>query len=167
MTASTRDAGLPGAPEPLACTWCLGACETQAPCAVHIGGCDCSTGTVGCAQCSGTGFEPCTVCDSSKHPAVDVIDGLPLCAECVRLDQEDQVRAKQQARLTIHLEAKRRIDRTLWLGLDLRVRWHLIAIGAVTTDALDGTPIISEAVSAQMVLNILKGIAHRPAARTA
>lgn len=160
----------PSAPTPLQCTVCLGAGFGAAPCALHVGGCDCAgfdSRDAPCEHCDGTGEEPCVVCDAFGRPAVEVLDGEPLCADCVRLTRADEAQHRREVRLTIHLEAKRRIDRDLWMRLDQNVRWNLLCRGVVTTDEGDGTPIISDAVSAQLVLDLIKSLAASPARRTA
>jgi hypothetical protein len=113
-----------------------------------------------CSKCDGTGRVPCYVCDARDRPAVERIDGDPLCADCARWVREDMAR-DYAAVPCVPVErpglVATRLDRQLWARLDARVKLHLLARGLVSIDA-NGHPIISGDVAALVVQDLVRAM---------
>jgi hypothetical protein len=110
---------------------------------------------------------PCTICDARDRPAVERIDGDPLCADCARWVREDMARDYAAAAFPVvrpYLGAMRatRFDRQLWARLETPVKLHLLARGLVSIDA-EGRPIISGDVAALVVQDLVRAMRPRKA----
>jgi hypothetical protein len=116
-----------------------------------------------CSKCDGSGRVPCTICDARDRPAVEKVDGDPLCADCARWVRQDMARdyaAVPRVPVEVPGLVATRFDRQLWATLDARVKLHLLARGLVSIDA-EGRPIISGNVAALVVQDLVRAMRPR------